>query len=81
MIVSMLTTIDNPYNPFDDFRAWFNYDVSAGYNTISFLGRLVFTSNELSEFDQNLINEQVIDEIVFENITGLYKKVSKEFED
>ena len=29
-----LTTIDNPFNPFDDFNSWFLYDIEKGYDTI-----------------------------------------------
>jgi hypothetical protein len=75
---SMLTTVDNPFDPFENFKEWFAYDVAAGYNTSSLLARLTFTSNELSEVDQNIANELAIDEIVEENISGLYRKVSKE---
>lgn len=75
---SMLTTVDNPFDPFENFKEWFAYDVAAGYNTSSLLARLTFTSNELSEVDQNIANELAIDEIVEENTSGLYRKVSKE---
>ena len=74
---SMLTTVDNPFDPFDNFREWFAYDVAAGYNTVSLLARLTFTSEELSEADQNVANEIAIDEIVSENVLGLYRKVSR----
>lgn len=75
----MLTTIDNPHSPFDDFEAWYAFDVSSGYHTASFLGRIATVSDQLSETDLNLAIEQAIDEILKENVTGVYRKVTKEF--
>lgn len=78
---SMLTTMDNPHSPFDNFEAWYAYDVSSGYHTCSYLARMVHTSDELSEADQDLAVDLAIDEIVRENVSGIYKKVTKEVED
>jgi hypothetical protein len=77
---AMLTTVDNPYDPFDDYDEWYSYDERKGYRTPSFLARLVVSSQELSEVDEHLAIERAIDEIVKENITGLYKKVTREEE-
>lgn len=76
----MLTTIDNPYNPFTHFDEWRAYDVEKGYFTCEYLARIVKTSDELSETDQLLAIEQAIDEIVELNILGLYKKLVEEGE-
>jgi hypothetical protein len=76
---SRLTTIDNPHDPFEDYPAWYSFDVSSGYHTSSFLARIVQSSDQLSEADQELANELAIDEIVKENVLGIYKKVTKEF--
>lgn len=78
---SMLSTIDNPHSPFDDFPAWYAYDVSSGYHTAAFLGRIVQTSDQQSDADYDLAIEQAIDEIVRENVLGIYIKVEKEFPD
>lgn len=74
----MLTTVDNPHDPFDAFDDWYAFDLRKGYGTLSFLDRIVITSPELSEADQNLANELAIDEIVKENVLGLWRKVSRE---
>lgn len=74
----MLSTIDNPHSPFDEFGAWYAYDISSGYHTASFLGRIVQDSDQLSEKDLELAIEQAIDEIVLENVSGIYIKVTKE---
>lgn len=76
----MLTTIDNPYNPFTHFDEWRAYDIEKGYFTCEYLARIVKTSDELSETDQLLAIEQAIDEIVKLNILGLYKKLVEEGE-
>lgn len=63
----MLTTKDNPYNPVTDFDQWRAWDEAADYNTLSYVARVVKTSDELSETDQSLAIEQAYDEIVAEN--------------
>ncbi len=73
----MLTTVDNPFNPFTQYNEWYAYDRNAGYFTTEFLARIVVTSHELSEADQELAIEAAIDEIVRENVLGIYKKVAE----
>ena len=36
----MISTSDNPYNPFTNFHEWFVYDETKGYHTCSLLARL-----------------------------------------
>lgn len=81
MMRYMLTTIDNPYDPFDDFAAWNSWDVSSGYHTASFLARITNYSNQLSESDQQKEIENSIDEVVRENVLGIYRKISRDFPD
>jgi hypothetical protein len=78
---AMLTTIDNPFNPFERFDDWFNYDRDKGYDSCQYLARIAVTSDELSEVDQALAVERAVDEIVDMNVLGLYKKVVTETED
>lgn len=81
MKLTMLSTIDNPHSPFDNFEAWHSYDVAAGHHTTEFLGRMLKVSHELTETDYNAVVEQTIDEIVEENISGMFVKVTKEVEE
>ena len=76
-----LTTVDNPHDPIDDFPAWFAFDVASGYNTASFLARIYVGSDDLSESDQDQAIELAIDEIVKENVAGVYRKIVREVND
>lgn len=78
MVQTMLTTLDNPYNPFTQFDDWYRFDESKGYHTCAYLARVTRTSNEISEPDEQLAIDLAIDEIVKINVIGLYKKVIKE---
>jgi len=71
----MLTTSDNPYDPFLEFEQWDAFDQGKDYNTCSYLARRAKTSDELSELDQHQAIEQAIDEIVELNVLGIYQKV------
>lgn len=76
----MLTTIDNPHDPFEEFDLWYAYDTRLGYHTSSYLARIVVLSDELSEEDYNIALEQAIDEIIDIHDGGIYKKVIKNSE-
>lgn len=75
MQLHMLTTVDNPYDPFTQLDEWIAFDERAGYYTLGYLARIVHTSSEMSETDQDLAIEQAIDEVVQYNIYGVHKKV------
>lgn len=73
----MLTTIDNPYDPFTRWDEWYQFDVEKGYNTCQYLARITYTSNELSELDNAQAIESAMNDIINLNVTGVYKKVYK----
>ena len=71
----MLTTIDNPYNPFTHFDGWNAFDTQKGYNSSAFLARIARTSPDLSvQENQNEI-ENAIDWILEHDVTGMYSRI------
>lgn len=71
----MLTTIDNPFNPFEDFDSWFQFDIEKGYYSCDYLARIAKTSDQLSDYEYDLEIERAIDEIIELNPLQIYKKV------
>lgn len=78
MRVAMLTTTDNPFDPFDSYEEWYAMDEQMGYNSPSYLARIAFVTEALGDEIYHRHIEDAIDEIVEENITGTYKKVIRE---
>lgn len=78
MTNAMLTTIDNPYDPFMQFDEWNAFDMQMGYNSLAYLDRIAKTSPELSPNDYMREINRAIDEIIRFNLNGMYKKVTKE---
>lgn len=70
-----LTTVDNPYNPFEQFTSWLLYDEEKGYHTCAYLGRIVRTSSQLTEDENDLEVERAIDEIIKYDFRNIYRKV------
>lgn len=77
----MITTIDNPFDPFTQFDEWYAFDIAKGYFTCSYLARIAVDAKEISDKDASLMNEFAIDEIIEKNPLKIYKKVVKELED
>ena len=72
----MLTTIDNPFNPFEEFTSWFLFDVEHGYNSCSRLARIAKFSDDLTQKEIDEENERAIDEIIENDFLNIYKKVT-----
>ena len=53
----MLTTVDNPYDPFNNFSSWYMFDVESGYNSCSYLARIAKTSEQFTDTE----NEEEIE--------------------
>jgi len=70
-----LTTIDNPYDPFTQFDAWYQYDEGRGYHSCAYLARIAHTSDQLSGAENEQEVERAIDDIVKYNPLGIYKKI------
>jgi hypothetical protein len=70
-----LTTVDNPYDPFEQFTSWFLFDEEKGYHSTSYLGRIARTSDELSDEENNREEERAIDEIIKYDFRNIYRKV------
>ena len=77
----MITTIDNPYDPFTQFDEWALYDQQHGYCSCSYLARIARTSDALSEEENNEEVERAIDEIISLDFMNIYKKVKQESSD
>lgn len=73
----MLTTIDNPYNPFEDFDRWFEFDELCGYRCCERIARLAKVYDGMSEEEIGDAIEKAIDTIIDIDFTGLYRKVDR----
>ena len=73
----MLSTIDNPYDPFNDFKNWFMFDVQHGYDTCAYLARIAKTSDQLTEKENDEEIERAIDEIIEHDFMNIYVKLKR----
>lgn len=74
----MLTTVDNPYDPFTQFDDWYAFDQAKGYCTSEYLARIAKTSQEISDVDNQIEMNRAIDDIIELNVLGIYRKYTKE---
>ena len=77
----MLTTIDNPFDPFDHFDSWYRFDMDKGYCSCSYLARIARTSDQFTDKENNQEIERAIDEIIKYDFKNIYKKVTRTVEE
>lgn len=76
MKMCMLTTHDNPYDPFTQYDSWMNYDLEKGYNSCAYLARIARTSDQFTDAENAEEIERAINEIIKYDFTNVYKKVT-----
>ena len=74
----MLTTYSNPYDPFKDFDAWYNYETMQGTDSCGVLSRMIDTLKDEKGLKKKTIyeefeNEELNDEIASEAMDKLVK--------
>lgn len=74
----MLTTFDNPFNPFVDFSSWYMFDCEMKHNTCGRLARLADFDSEMTEAEVNEEKERVMDFIVKYDLEGIFFKGTEE---
>lgn len=75
--VCMLSTVDNKFDPFEDFLTWFLFDIEKGYDCCGKVARIAKFADDMTQKEIDEENERAIDEIIANDFLGLYKKVIK----
>lgn len=76
-----ITTIDNPYNPFDDFYHWYLFDIEKGYNSCSKVARLSKTFDGMTKKEEDEAIETAIKRLIEIDPLDIYTIVYKNVDD
>lgn len=74
----LLTTLDNPYNPFVDFTSWYMFDCENGHNTSSRLARIANLNSEMTQKERDEEIDRAMNLIVKFDFEDLYVKGTEE---
>ena len=72
-----LTTVDNPFDPRDDFDNWYAFDLLKGHDSCGLLARVAKTSDTLSDKEYELEVERAIDDIIKYDLEKKFVKVKR----
>lgn len=72
----MLTTYDNPFNPFTEFNLWFKHDLLLGHNCCGLLSQVANVNNIQSDYyNQKDVNDAI--DYICEQFPLIFKKVHR----
>lgn len=77
MTSAMLTTFDNPFDPFEQWDEWYVYDKQNGYDSCEKIARIATTSDQFTEEENEEEIEKAIDAIIENDVLNIYKKIKK----
>ena len=71
----MLSTFDNPYNPYENFDEWYRFYMDKKYDSSGRLERIANRSDDMSGEEYEQETERAIDEIIKYDPLNIYIKV------
>ena len=74
----MITTVDNPFDPFNDYENWLLFDAEKGYYSPSKLARLIKDEEGMTEQEEFEEIERAIDRLIEIDPLDMYIKVTRE---
>lgn len=80
MIISALTTKDNPYSYFNEQDEWEAYENYTGNRATKMVGRFAHTSDNLSVEENQAEIDRAIDEIIKYDPQKIFLKETKEID-
>lgn len=71
----LLTTVDNPYHPIDEYDAWRMFDMDHGYYTEQRLAKVAAISYNLTDLENQRNINSAIDDFIRLDEQNLYKRI------
>lgn len=71
----MLTTTDNPFDPYTEYDQWRQWDEDKGYFTESYLARIANVQVDMEEQEATILIDEAKEQIINNNVLGIYKLV------
>lgn len=73
----LLSTVDNPFNPWTEYDDWLRFDEQSGYYSNQLLARVSIDNEDLNEELQEQLIQIAILEIIKENVSGMHRRVPR----
>lgn len=72
----MITTYDNPFNPWTNYDEWETFDIVYGYKTNQKLAKIALNSTKVNEIEDEDATNYAIDELC-ELLPAVYTRIYK----
>lgn len=72
-----LTTVDNPFDPFEQFSSWLMFDIEKGYQCCEKLAKVAQISDDMSQVEIDEEINRAIEEIIQYDVLNIYSKAER----
>ena len=76
----MISTKDNPFDPFDDFNAWLLFDKEKGYDSNERVARLAHITEDMTEEESDKEFERAMDRLIEIDPLDIFIKIRRKSE-